>query len=338
MEISGAKPSVSAPFAPERPATDVMGWDWGTALNPSKVWNWRDGGRPRSAYAEQSPQGGGHAASSRRCPCRRADPGAARRPGRRPRGLVGQGLLPPGGRGGQGDHRRLRAGDRQAGRARPLSLDELPDKLEAALEAGQPPDFAFGVVLAELCRPVGGRGPAGGSLRRRRRLLEPVRSGCARLGHLAQCADRAKGAVWAAVRPRVQPRPRLEEPLGASGLHPRRHPARVGGVLVVLVRPGAAGGAQGAGPRRHLGRRPADVGAGCRHRQSSSSSSWRPTTPATSPGTAGSSSTIRRSGGRLIKAIDSYTAIYRKGCTPPDSVDLDRRRQQQGSSWPRRSS
>ena len=25
----------------------------------------------------------------------------------------------------------------------------------------------------------------------------------------------------------------------------------------------------------------------------------------------------------LIKAIDSYTAIYRKGCTPPDSVDWD---------------
>ena len=24
---------------------------------------------------------------------------------------------------------------------------------------------------------------------------------------------------------------------------------------------------------------------------------------------------------RLIKAVDSYTAIYRKGCTPPDSVD-----------------
>ena len=23
---------------------------------------------------------------------------------------------------------------------------------------------------------------------------------------------------------------------------------------------------------------------------------------------------------RLVKAIDSYTAIYRKGCTPPDSV------------------
>ena len=30
---------------------------------------------------------------------------------------------------------------------------------------------------------------------------------------------------------------------------------------------------------------------------------------------------IRR---RLVKAIDSYTAIYRKGCTPPDSVTWDR--------------
>ncbi len=27
---------------------------------------------------------------------------------------------------------------------------------------------------------------------------------------------------------------------------------------------------------------------------------------------------------RLIKAMDSYTAIYRKGCTPPDSVSLGR--------------
>ena len=26
---------------------------------------------------------------------------------------------------------------------------------------------------------------------------------------------------------------------------------------------------------------------------------------------------------RLIEAIDSYTAIYRKGCTPPDSVTWD---------------
>ena len=33
---------------------------------------------------------------------------------------------------------------------------------------------------------------------------------------------------------------------------------------------------------------------------------------------------------RLIKAIDSYTAMYRKGCTPPDLGELARRRQQQG--------
>ena len=56
-----------------------------------------------------------------------------------------KGYYAAGGRGGQGDHRRLRAGDRQAGRARLPSQDELPDKILAALEAGQPPDFAFGI-------------------------------------------------------------------------------------------------------------------------------------------------------------------------------------------------
>ena len=50
-------------------------------------------------------------------------------------------------------------------------------------------------------------------------------------------------------------------------LHARRHPEGVGGVLVVLVRPGAAGGAQGHGPRRHLGHRPRHVGRGQRHRR-----------------------------------------------------------------------
>jgi multiple sugar transport system substrate-binding protein len=41
---------------------------------------------------------------------------------------------------------------------------------------------------------------------------------------------------------------------------------------------------------------------------------------------------IRR---RLSEAIDRYTAIYRKGCTPPDSAtwsDIDNNRR----SWPRR--
>ena len=45
---------------------------------------------------------------------RSARPGAARRPGRRPRRLVGEGLPPRGGPGGPGDRRRLRAEDRQA--------------------------------------------------------------------------------------------------------------------------------------------------------------------------------------------------------------------------------
>ena len=75
----------------------------------------------------------------------------------------------------------------------------------------------------------------------------------------------------------AQPRPRLEEPPGAGGLHARRHPQGVGSVLVVLVRSGAAGGAPGHGPRRHLGRRASDVGRRCRHRQCSSTSSWLPT-------------------------------------------------------------
>ena len=41
---------------------------------------------------------------------------------------------------------------------------------------------------------------------------------------------------------------------------------------------------------------------------------------------------------RLVKAIDSYTAIYRKGCTPPDSVDLGAISATTRRSWPRRSS
>ncbi len=44
---------------------------------------------------------------------------------------------------------------------------------------------------------------------------------------------------------------------------------------------------------------------------------------------------IRR---RLIKAMDSYTAIYRKGCTPPDSVDLGQSSTTTRRSWLRRSS
>ena len=40
---------------------------------------------------------------------------------------------------------------------------------------------------------------------------------------------------------------------------------------------------------------------------------------------------------KLIKAIDAYTADYRKGCTPPGSITWDNATTT-SSSWPRRSS
>ena len=44
---------------------------------------------------------------------------------------------------------------------------------------------------------------------------------------------------------------------------------------------------------------------------------------------------IRR---RLVKAIDSYTAVYRKGCTPPDAVTWGALATTTRRSLPRRSS
>ena len=82
------------------------------------------------------------------------------------------------------------------------------------------------------------------------------------LGDVAQRENRAKGPVRPADGPYDLPPSRLEEPPGAGGVHSRGHPEGVGRFLVVLVRPGAAGGAQGARPRRHLGRRPVDGGRG----------------------------------------------------------------------------
>ncbi len=62
--------------------------------------------------------------------------------------------------------------------------------------------------------------------------------------------------------------PCLEHAPGARRLHSRRHSEGVGCLLVVLVRPGAAGSAQGAGTQGHLGRRAAHVGSRCqRHLQ-----------------------------------------------------------------------
>ena len=122
---------------------------------------------------------------------------------------------------------------------------ELPDKIEAALEAGQPPDFAFGFWLRQLYSEWAFEDrlvDLSDAVGHFSDLFDPDALAS---GDAAQREDRADGPCtgcrWA-VR---ATRPCLEEPAGARGLHPRRHPQGVGGVLVVLVRPGAAGRAPG---------------------------------------------------------------------------------------------
>ena len=154
-----------------------------------------------------------------------------------------------------------------------------PD-LVAAIEAGRPPDFVFGVLIPTTTPAMGLRGSARRPLGHCRAISRPLRSGRARVVHAAQRDDRPASALCAADGARDQPRPRLEKPPGAGRVHPRGHPQGVGGVLGVLVRRGAAGRAPGYGPRRHLGHRPHHVGRRSTPRTSSSSSftPMRPTT------------------------------------------------------------
>ena len=91
-------------------------------------------------------------------------------------------------------------------------MAELPTKIEAALEAGRPPDFAFGFWLSTYIPTVGPRGSAGGSLGRHRALLEPVRSGSARSGRCCSTQGPGSEPVRPADGPDQQLHPRLEEP------------------------------------------------------------------------------------------------------------------------------
>ena len=107
--------------------------------------------------------------------------------------------------------------------------------------------------------------------------------------------------------------------LETGRLQGQRHPDQMGGLLVVLVRQGAAGLPQG---HRHarLWHRPAD-GRGIRPTRSSRSTpSWTPTMSSWSTTTASSWSTIPRCGEGLIGALKDYTDTYIKGCTPPSST------------------
>ena len=88
-------------------------------------------------------------------------------------------------------------------------------------------------------------------------LFDPDAAG---VGDAAQRDDGQKALYGLPIGRRPCTHPCLEEPPGAGRFHPRRHPERVGSVLVVLVRRGAARSAPGHRPRRHLGRGASDVG------------------------------------------------------------------------------
>ena len=99
-------------------------------------------------------------------PRRCARHGAARRRGRRPRGLVGEGRYPEE---DEAVREIVAAFEQETGKQVELVLPfrgrELAGQIEAALEAGQPPDFAFGIA-AQLRRGMGLRGSARGPHRR----------------------------------------------------------------------------------------------------------------------------------------------------------------------------
>ena len=196
--------------------------------------------------------------------------------GRRPRGVVGEGVLPPGGRGGRGDHRRLRAGDRQAGRARPASHRMRSfDKAQAALEAGQPPDFLFGTTDDILGRQWAYEdrlvdlegdsqpGPATCSMPTPSRYATlaqrqhgPARPLRAADGLGVPTTSMSGTASWSSAGFTLADIPKEWEAFWSFWCD--------------QVQPAVR---KATGPRRHLGRRPAHVGRGVRHRRSNSSSS-----------------------------------------------------------------
>ena len=161
------------------------------------------------------------------------------------------------------------------------SQAELAGQIDAALEAGQPPDFAIRLGCNLFLWPMGLRGPARRPLGRDPAVRQPVRPGRARRATLFD-ATTGRRALYALPMGFTTNHVHVwKSLLEQAGLHPRGHSQAVGGLLVVLVRPGAAGGAPRDRPRRHLGRRPAHVGRGETIHASNSSSSSRPTRPTT---------------------------------------------------------
>ena len=150
--------------------------------------------------------------------------------------------------------------------------EELPAKILAALEAGHPPDFLYGMPISDYYGPWAHEGRLVDLADALGPLAAQFDQDALDARHAARRDDRPARPLRAADGPLRQPRPRLEEPARAGRLHARRHPEGVGAVLVLLVRQGPAGRAQGHRPRRHLRRRPADVGRRATRRSGSGSS------------------------------------------------------------------
>ncbi len=145
-------------------------------------------------------------------------------------------------------------------------IAELPDKIEAALAAGQPPDFAFGLrmnptsfrdgpttigswtlrALSDISRTCSIRSPSGGWSWSTRR---PGRTA---LYALPMGRTTNHVHVWKSL---------LEQ----AGFTLADVPKGVGRLLGVLVRPGTARSAPGDRARRHLGGRPLHVRRARRH-------------------------------------------------------------------------
>ncbi len=140
------------------------------------------------------------------------------------------------------------------------SQDEIMKQAESALQAGAPPDFLFSTVIE--------RDAAKWAYEDRLVDLEGV------LGPVLDLFDADTIEVSTLLDGKTGRRGLYALPMGRisnhihvwnsllerAGFSLADIPQGVGGVLVVLVRSRAAGGAQGARPRGHLGGRPADVG------------------------------------------------------------------------------
>ena len=227
--------------------------------------------------------------------------------------------------------RRLRAEDRQARSSSPSTRrTSCRPRPWPRSRPGTRPTSCSASTIERLLRPVGPRGPARRPRGRARPLGGPVRPGRARARHPARRDDGPARPLRAADGALDQPRPRLEEPARARRLHARRHPEGVGAVLVLLVRQGPAGRAQGHRPRRPLGRRPAP----CRPRADDTDIQFWQFVDAYE------ADYVTRDGrlvidepavrARLVKALDSYTAHLPQGLHPARRGRLGQPRQQQG--------